>query len=141
MKKCRGCESAADLAHFSSSAIKAAEPLRSAPASNCAERKGVEWRAPPGQPAPRPRTLMRVNSSVSSATNMHHAAASHMPREATLSVHTQCRPENTLPTGRTETLKGTFLLRLHILEHAKFRCMLHTEFSEGGGGARLRLVL
>lgn len=114
------------------------------PPSGCAgekEKKEKKEKVLNGGPlrAARPptRTLMRVNSGVSSATNMHHAAVSHMPpaKQRYLSTHTHTHTrsqENTLSTGRAATLQGTFLLGLHISERAKFRYMLHTEFWGGG---------
>jgi len=97
------CESAADLVHFSSSAIKATM-LQCSMLHPIVQSKRCGTEGFSLATSSRAPVLMRVNRAVSIATNMHHTAASHVPaKQLYLSVQRQLRPENVLYLDSTAT--------------------------------------
>lgn len=98
--------------------------------------KGVESRAPPGH---QPSDTCVYESQARCQHHDQHASHSCLTHtrafKTTLSVHAQtAQAGEYINHGLHSALDGTFLLWLHILNHAKIRYVLHTEFSWGVGG-------
>lgn len=106
MNECRRCESAADLVHFSSSAIKATVlQCSTLHPSVHNKKKKVESRAPTGHQPSDTCVYESQPQCQHRDQNMHHTAASHTPAEQRyLSTHRQHRPGNILTIDCTVTL-------------------------------------
>ena len=109
MKKCRGCESAADLVHFSFQCHQGhrAAVLRTPHPIVQSKRCGIKG---PLQ-ANSPSDTCAYESQQQCQQREQHASYGCLTH-TTLSVGAQHKPENILTTA---TLNGTFLLWLHIL--------------------------
>ncbi len=139
MKKCRRCEGAADLVHFSSSAIKATAPQCSTlhPIVQ-SKRCGIKGSCRP----PALGHLRLWESTAVSAPQAQHASYGCLTHACTmLSVCTQTAHARECINQRQHSdLDGRFLLWLHFFDHAKFRYTLHTKLSGGWGVSQIGLM-
>lgn len=133
MNECCRCESAADLVHFSSSAIKATVLQCSTLHPSVHNKKKKSWIKGSYRP-PALGHLRLWESTAVSAPRPKHASYSclaHACRTA-LSVYTQTAQAREYINHRLHSdLDNKFLFWLHILTYAKFRYMLYTQFSGG----------
>lgn len=122
------CESAADLVHFSPSAIKATVlQLSTWHPIVPSKRFGIEGSSQ--ATSFRTPLLTRVKCRVSIMANMHHTVASHTPaKQHYLSAPRQALAWEYIIHSLYGDLDGKFLLWLH---NAKLRYMLHTELYGG----------
>lgn len=134
MRKCRRCESAADLVHFSSCAIKATALATLRAASNCAEWK-VRNQGLLRATSPLGHRHLWESTAVSAPWPKHASyACLTLACKTMLSVRTQTARAREYINQRPHTdLDGKLLLWLHIFffYHAKSRYTRRTRGSLG----------